>query len=64
MRDMHLTTSLVLRGLAVFLMVAGAVMIFTGGWTLAFSPIAVGAALLAVDEVSRRRRVSGAAGSR
>ncbi len=56
MRDMHLTTSFVLRALAVFLMVAGAVIIFTGGWTLAFSPITVGLALLVVDEVIRRRR--------
>jgi len=56
MRHVHLTTSLVLRTLAVFLMVAGVVIIFTGGWTLAFSPIAVGLALLVVDEVTRRRR--------
>lgn len=56
MSHVHLTASLVLRTLALFLMVAGVVIILTGGWTLAYSPIAVGLALLVVDEVTRRRR--------
>ena len=55
MSHVHLTTSLVLRALAAFLMVAGVAIILTGGWTLAFSPIAVALALLVVDEVTRRR---------
>ena len=51
----HLTTTLVLRALAVLLIAAGVVIILTGGWTLAFSPIAAGLALLVIDEVGRRR---------
>jgi uncharacterized membrane protein len=61
MRHVHLTIGLVLRSFAVFLLVVGVVIIVTGGWTLAYSPIAVGLALLVVDEATRRRR-GGAAG--
>lgn len=43
--------------LAALLMLAGAVIIFTGSSTVAFSLIAVGAAVLAIAEVDRRRFV-------
>jgi uncharacterized membrane protein len=43
--------------LAAVIMFAGAVIIFTGSSALAFSLIAVGAAVLALAEVDRRRLV-------
>ncbi len=50
------TTYALLRALAALLIVAGGVIILTGGWTLAYSPIAAGLAVLVVAEVDRHRR--------
>jgi hypothetical protein len=46
-----------LRIVAALLLLAGAVIIFSGSSALAFSLIAIGAAVFAIPEVDRRRAV-------
>jgi EamA domain-containing membrane protein RarD len=52
------TLDLGARIVAALLMLAGAVIIFTGSETLAFSLIAVGAAVFVIDQLVERRRLA------